>query len=276
MNGGELLSGDTFKGLIIFAALIFLFVAERYLFPYGALARINNKKHLAHNFGLAFLTIILSRWWVVPVSVFAYKLAPEPVLLNNWLPMWGVFIVHFLVLDMWLYWWHRLNHTVPFLWRFHAVHHRDDALDVTTAFRFHVGEVFLSALPRGLIIFSLGIPLSHILLYEGFVALHSAFHHANISLPKKLEPLMRPIFITPTMHWVHHNPQREDTDSNYGATVSLWDMLFKSYNTKPAPPEQPMGIDGFTDKETTFSGLLFQPFKNQAMLYKNKNKKPTL
>lgn len=264
------------KTLAIVAVFVLLFVFERFMRPYGPIRRVNAPHHLAHNAGLALLTVILSRWWVVPVSVYAYNISPAPLLLQQWLPLWAVFAGHFLLLDLWLYCWHRWNHTLPFLWRFHAVHHRDDALDVTTAFRFHVGEVFLAALPRGLIIFALGIPLSHILLYEGFVALHSAFHHANISLPGKLERILRPVFITPTMHWVHHNPRRADTDSNYGATLSLWDMLFKSYNTKPAPPEQPMGIDGFTREKPTFTGLLFQPFKNQAMLYKNKDKKPEL
>lgn len=262
------------KTLAIIGTFIFLLVAERVLFPHGNVARINGARHLRHNAGLALLTVLLSRLWVIPLTLIAYNLSPEPMLLAHLLPAWAVWLVHFLVLDLWLYWWHRWNHTLPFLWRFHAVHHRDDALDVTTAFRFHVGEVFLSALPRGAIVFALGIPLSHVLIYEGFVALHSAFHHANISLPKKLECWVRPIFITPTMHWVHHNPRQQDTDSNYGATLSLWDMLFGSYNTRPAPPEQPMGIEGFVREEPTFSGLLFQPFQNQAMLYQNKHKKP--
>ena len=268
------MDADAIKGLLIVGVFVFLFLAERYIFPYGSRARINNTKHLAHNAGLAFLTIVLSRIWVVPVSVFAYQLAPEPRFFGSLMPAWGVLLMHMLVLDLWLYWWHRWNHTLPFLWRFHSVHHRDDALDTTTAFRFHVGEVFLAAFPRCVIIWALGIPLSHVILYEGFVALHSAFHHANIRLPKKLEPILRPVFITPTMHWVHHNPRRADTDSNYGATLSLWDIVFKSYNTKPAPPDQPMGIDGFTSVEPTFSGLIFQPFQNQDMLYKNKDKKP--
>ena len=268
------MSADIIKPLVIIGFFAFLFVAERYIFPYGSKRRINNKTHLLHNFGLAFLTILLSRWWVVPVSILAYNLAPSAMILGTWLPVWAVFVAHILLLDVWLYWWHRINHTWPFLWRFHAVHHRDDGLDVTTAFRFHVGEVFLAAFPRAAIIFCLGIPLSHVLIYEGFVALHSAFHHANISLPQKLERFLRPLFITPTMHWVHHNPRREDTDSNYGATFSLWDILFKSYNTKEAPPEQPMGIEGFVSKRPTFWGLLFQPFQNQDMLYKNKDKNP--
>ena len=264
---------DSLKALSVLAVLVFFFILERFLTPYGSVKRINKRQRLWHNGGLALLTAILSRWWVLPVSLLAYNLSSNPLLLEGWLPGWGVFAAHLLVLDLWLYWWHRLNHEWPVLWRFHAVHHRDDALDVTTAFRFHVGEVFLSALPRGVIIFALGIPISHVLVYEALVAVHSAFHHANIALPAKLERLVRPLFISPTMHWVHHNPRVADTNSNYGATLTIWDILFKSYNRKQAPRTQPMGIEGMIKKQPDFKGLLFQPFKNQAKLYQN-NKPP--
>ena len=55
------------------------------------------------------------------------------------------FILAFLLMDLTFYWWHLANHRIPFLWRFHNVHHADPDLDVSTGFRFHFGEVAMSA-----------------------------------------------------------------------------------------------------------------------------------
>ena len=64
-------------------------------------------------------------------------------------PLWAWLPLDILLLDLWIYWWHRANHEWPFLWRFHEVHHRDRHLDATTALRFHFGEVALSARGAG-------------------------------------------------------------------------------------------------------------------------------
>ena len=58
------------------------------------------------------------------------------------------FVVGFLLMDLSFYYWHVANHRLPFLWRFHNVHHFDPDLDVSTAVRFHFGEIALSSIFR--------------------------------------------------------------------------------------------------------------------------------
>ena len=139
-----------------------------------------------------------------------------------------------LVLDFWIYWWHRANHRVPFLWRFHEVHHLDQFLDVTTAVRFHLGEVLLSAIVRGAIIIILAVPSMSVVIFETALLLATMFHHSNMKLPAGLERALSWLVVTPSTHWVHHHALRRDTDSNYATVLSIWDKLFASRSpTKP-------------------------------------------
>src|SRR5574341_1077492 len=66
----------------------------------------------------------------------------------------------FLLLDAWTYWWHRANHRVFFLWRFHRMHHSDPEMDVSTATRFHLGEIAISTVLRLGLIPLIGVPLA--------------------------------------------------------------------------------------------------------------------
>ena len=95
--------------------------------------------------------------------------------------------VDLVVLDFWIYWWHRANHEIPILWRFHQVHHFDELLDSTTAVRFHFGEVVLSALVRAVVIIVLDIPLNSVLVFEALVLMSAIFHHSDARLSPRLE-----------------------------------------------------------------------------------------
>ncbi len=96
----------------------------------------------------------------------------------------GACLRSLVLLDLWIYWWHRANHRVPFLWRFHEVHHLDQFLDMTTALRFHLGEVLLSAIVRGVIIVILAVPLMSVVIFETALLLATMFHHSNMKLPQ--------------------------------------------------------------------------------------------
>ena len=88
-----------------------------------------------------------------------------------------------MLLDFWIYWWHRANHELSWLWRFHQVHHLDELLDSSSAVRFHFGEVFLSALARAPVIILLGIPLASVLVFEALILVGAIFHHSDARLP---------------------------------------------------------------------------------------------
>ena len=165
-----------------------------------------------------------------------------------------------LLYDMWSYWWHRINHRVPFLWRFHRMHHSDPAMDVSTATRFHPGEIFLSSLIRLLVIPVIGVPAAALVVYDGVQLANTQFHHANISLFRWLDRGVRYVLVSPNMHKVHHSPLRVETDSNYSSVLSVWDRIFGSYRELAAGREVRFGLGELQEPETqSFGGLLRTP-----------------
>ena len=125
-----------------------------------------------------------------------------------------------LLCDGWMYLWHRANHRIPFLWRFHSVHHSDRELDATSAFRFHMGEVVMAAFLRLGVITVVGVGIGQVILYEVVLLPVILLHHSNLSLPEGLDRWLRVLIVTPRMHHVHHSPIRAETDSNYSSVFS--------------------------------------------------------
>ncbi len=147
-----------------------------------------------------------------------------------------------LLLDAWTYAWHRLNHRVPFLWRFHRWHHADRAMDVTTASRFHTGEIVLSSLLRVPVLALVGCRIEELALYEVLLFTVVQFHHANIGLPEWLDRPLRAVVVTPSMHKVHHSIIRAECDSNYSSLFSWWDRIFRSRKTVGDPRKIVFGV----------------------------------
>ena len=168
------------------------------------------------------------------------------------------FIVQLLILDLWTYAMHRAYHRVPLLWRLHGPHHLDEHLDVTSAFRFHVGEVIISGALRLVPTLMFGISIDTLLLFETLLVSAAAFHHSNIKLPANIEAALSFTIVTPSIHWVHHPNVRTDTDANYAAILSIWDRLFKTRSATVRWPAMPIGTEG--EGERTLGGLLAFPF----------------
>ncbi|GAB5389430.1 MAG: hypothetical protein Alpg2KO_23980 [Alphaproteobacteria bacterium] len=194
---------------------------------------------------------------VLPVTALAADHAPwtRP----DALPVWASVIASIILLDVWIYWWHRANHEIPFLWQFHEVHHLDETLDVTSAVRFHFGEVFLAALVRAAVVWAAAIPFWHVVVFETMVLLNAAFHHSNIALPRRVEAALSRLIVTPSIHWVHHHAIRSDTDSNYANFLSIWDRLFGSASPTTRTPEMKIGVEGKPDHP--WHALLIRPFR---------------
>ncbi|HVS13504.1 MAG TPA: sterol desaturase family protein [Thermoanaerobaculia bacterium] len=147
-------------------------------------------------------------------------------------------------LDLLVYWLHRAYHATPLLWRFHAVHHSDVELDVSTASRFHLGEVAVSGAAKLGAFTLLGISPLGLVAFECLMLLAAQFQHANVPVPRRLERVLWWILVPPAMHRVHHHPERSLTDSNYGTILTLWDRLFRSLQRVERPPR--FGIEGAT------------------------------
>ncbi len=167
-----------------------------------------------------------------------------------------------LLIDLWMYLWHRLNHETAFLWRFHSVHHSDETLDVTTSWRFHFLEILFSELLRLPLFMLMGARIEHLLLYSLLMTPVIEFHHSNISIPPALERLARLIIPSPMMHRLHHSRLRSEHDTNYGSMLSLWDRLFGSFLIKDNLDDLRLGLDheSDSDKQQLFA-LLQKPFR---------------
>ncbi len=264
MNAETLLIAKT---ILVFSWFSAFFVFER-RFPAAPWKQsdqgFSQARHLRGNLTLWLLNVLLSRLLVLPVTLLAVDLGTELRSVLG-IPFTAqqsplALVVDVIFLDFWIYWWHRLNHEVSFFWRFHRVHHLDQQLDSTTAFRFHFGEVALSALARAPVILLLAMPLYSVLVFETLVLMAAIFHHSNVHLSYELETGLSRLLITPGIHWVHHHAVREDTDSNYGTLFSFWDRIFHSVGPGTRKPGMMLGVAGLS--ENRLARLLLLPFRS--------------
>ncbi len=162
--------------------------------------------------------------------------------------------------DLWMYLWHRANHRIPFLWRFHRMHHSDPALDVSTGVRFHPGELVLSSLARLLVLPLLGMSLWHLAVYEAILLPVILFHHSNVRFPRWVDHGLLALVVTPAMHRVHHSRWQPETDSNYGSIFPWWDRVFSSFRLREDAATIEIGLDEFPEGEwQSVRGMLRTP-----------------
>ncbi len=153
----------------------------------------------------------------------------------NFLPdiLWLKTALGFILIDIKMYWWHRLNHEYRFLWQFHRFHHIDEKMNCTTAIRFHAVEIVFSYVLRFSLFPLLGIDVAAVFSHGIILFPVILFHHANVRISEGWDQLFRYVFVTPRMHRIHHSKIRRETDSNYGSVFPYWDLLFGSYTHKP-------------------------------------------
>ena len=171
-----------------------------------------------------------------------------------------------LLLDMLIYWQHRLFHTVPMLWRFHKMHHADSHVDTTTGLRFHPVEIAMSLGIKAAAVVILGVPAIAIVIFEVALNGFALFNHANIRLPQKWDDRIGLVLITQRLHRIHHSQAKNESNSNYGFSVSWWDRLFKSFTPRAKQSDETLSI-GQQDvpavkENASIRALLLQPFKS--------------
>ncbi len=259
--------------IAMLAGLVLLFLWES-LHPFYEHFRGSWKdrgKHAVRNLTLGVLNsalvaiIFVGLWFAASVWADEYRFG-----LMHWLqdgvglPAWAHAVGAVLLFDAWSYAWHRINHEIPFFWRFHRVHHSDPNMDVTTANRFHIGEIFFSSSFRILIIGLLGVYLWELVLYETLMFAVVQFHHTNIDISEKVDRMLRAIIVSPNMHRVHHSRWQPETDSNYSSLFSFWDRLAKTFRHNPHPENIKLGLDEFDrEKDQTVGGMLKTPIAKQ-------------
>jgi sterol desaturase/sphingolipid hydroxylase (fatty acid hydroxylase superfamily) len=189
------------------------------------------------NFGLVVISSLLVRL-LVPTAAIGVALYAESQGLGllRWLGvnefLGGVLAV--LLLDMLIYFQHRVFHALPILWRLHRVHHADTELDASSGLRFHPIEIMLSMGIKMAAVVVLGAPAEAVLVFEVLLNATALFNHSNLALPLWLDRVLRWVLVTPDMHRVHHSVVRAETDSNFGFCLSVWDRIFGTHIPEPA------------------------------------------
>jgi sterol desaturase/sphingolipid hydroxylase (fatty acid hydroxylase superfamily) len=174
---------------------------------------------------------------------------------------WVSFWVTLVSLEFVGYWWHRLSHFVPWLWRLHAVHHSDTEVDATTALRHHPGEVLLGSFVNLGVIMFLGTQPITALGCSLLSLSMDAFTHGNLSLGG-VGRWLRYLLVTPSFHRVHHSATLPYTNRNFSNNFPLFDYLFGTAVcwSRQQQMTMPLGLEYFRERRAVgLDRLLLQP-----------------
>jgi len=251
---------------IVVATLgVILFAVERFV-PLRR-RRASLIARLVVNLALSALAFLAAGMLVRPSAGWTLQWAnnqPFGLLHLLALPAPIQFALGFLLMDLSFYYWHVANHRIPFLWRFHNVHHIDPDLDVTTAFRFHFGEVAMSVAFRVVQVALIGLPAAAFAAYEVVFQANTVFHHSNVRLPIWLERLLNKLLVTPRMHGIHHSQVQHETNSNYGVVFPWWVGLHRTLGLNVLQAEIVVGVPGYSRPEDNrLWNALTMPFRKQ-------------
>ena len=262
-----------FRTIILLGGIVFFWVLEG-IIPFYSL----NYKKTNH----AILNLLFTITTAIIGFGFAFVLLKSTEIVNTYgigliylfdFPLFVEVIICLLILDLvGAYLVHLVEHKVPWMWKFHVVHHSDENVDVTTGLRHHPGETVFRILFTILGIYVSGASIGIVMLYQSISVLFAHLTHANVGLPKTLERVISYVFVTPNMHKVHHHFQLPLTDKNYGNIFSIWDRIFGTYLSANDSGSIVYGIDTHMkdDKINSFSDLFLIPFKKMRKINKSK------
>ncbi|MFT7138983.1 MAG: sterol desaturase/sphingolipid hydroxylase (fatty acid hydroxylase superfamily) [Sulfitobacter sp.] len=262
---------DTGK-LIVFLGGLLFFLGIETLAPKRSWRESRVKRLLFHGSIAALNTVWIRLLIYVPLLLWIVYVEQQGWGISRWLGLtgWVEIVASLVVLDLFDYFWHRANHRVTFLWRFHKAHHADTAMDVTTALRFHPGELMISALAKALWIVIWGPTAIAWFLFEAMVSLCAQFHHTNIDFPDRIERVISALIVTPRFHASHHAVDRQYGDANFSTIFSFWDPLFRSYQRPEndgatTNAENALGLPEARDRAFSPGAWLAEPFQSNNL-----------
>lgn len=259
----NIISPDTARLLFFVGGFALLFLIET-LFS-ARRWQGSRVRRVGTHAGMAIINTVFMRLVVVaPFLLWADWVAAQGLGLAPLLGFTGFagIIAAVIVLDFFDYAWHRFNHRMRTLWRFHKVHHVDTHVDITTALRFHPGELFISAFVKGAWILIWGPSVWAFAVFEIATSLAAQFHHSNIDFPDKVERWLRLVIVTPRLHTSHHTVTRRTGDANFGIIFILWDRISGSYREPDRLEMRTLGLSEGRDNYLSFSAWLMQPFRS--------------
>jgi len=241
-----------FVGAVAFAALL------QRMAPHAGL-----RGHLRANLGL----------WIVDAAITGLVCGACACTVARWASARGVGLLHWsgasswaavpatvIVLDLVSYGWHRANHRVAWLWRFHRVHHSDTAFTATTAARFHPGELLLSLPVRLAAVVAIGATPEAVVAFEILFGVANFFEHSDADLPATFEHRLALVCVTPAIHRWHHSRRPAELDSNFATIFTLWDRLGGTYQASASSVVVETGLPGVAgERQWTLGELLRLP-----------------
>lgn len=218
------------------------------------------------NIGLVLVNTVLVRWAAALTGVGAALYVRE----NGWglltfvdLPMIIEIAVTLLMVDLTLYLCHRLYHASDLAWRFHHVHHSDQAVDLTTAFRFHPFETVSNGVAITGAALLMGLSPTGLLLYQLCMSVEGLFGHSNIRTPVWLDRLLGMVLVTPRLHRIHHAAGAMESQRNFGIGLTIWDRMLGTFLERDTAwlESASIGIEGCeAERRFQLPWLLAQPF----------------
>ena len=209
------------------------------------------------------VAVLLQTPLLVPIS--RWTMAHHAGILNAIaIPTGAQTILAVLLLDYTLWFWHYASHRVPFLWRFHLVHHVDRDMDSSTALRFHFGEHALSVLYRAAQVVAIGATPFAVWTWQAILFASILFHHSNVKLPIAWERRLVWLIVTPRMHGIHHSDRLNETNSNWSSLFSWWDHLHRTILLGIPQDEVTIGVPAYENaSDVTIGRILLLPFMRQ-------------
>jgi lathosterol oxidase len=223
---------------------------------------------LSHFFVSHLLVQLLTYLTLLPSTVlFAWLVGPSVSAAVRSQPLALQFLEVLLVADLAEYWVHRLFHVVPFLWRFHAVHHSVESMDWIAGSRLHVVDIVVVRGMTFLPVYLLGFAQPAVYAYLLFVSFHAVFLHANVRC--RLGALEHVLALPRFHHW-HHSSEAEALDRNFAVHFPWIDQLF---GTKHLPGDRwpsRYGVVGYTLPEGWWAQLLWPLRRAQTPLSRDR------
>lgn len=230
--------------LSVFAGVFILMISAETLFPKKQRV-LKRMQRWSTNLSLTLIsTLLVSLLFpIAAIGLAQYAQDQHWGILNVFnLPLWAHILVSIIALDFAIYVQHVASHKFPIFWRLHKVHHADRDIDATTGIRFHPVEIILSLFYKFAAICVLGPHMLGVFIFEILLNASALFNHANLSLPKSVDKILRIFIVTPDMHRVHHSVILKETNANYGFNLSIWDKIFRTYIAQPRQGHDKMTI----------------------------------
>ena len=258
LTSGSMLGLDWFVLNIIFTGLLFIPIEKLFAkYPDQPVFRDDWREDLFYFFVSSLLVQVLTFLSLSPTTALVKH--THWTTLRSWVANQYLIVQFFEIMfltDLVQYWVHRLFHRIPFLWKFHAVHHSAQQMDWIAGARMHFIEIVILRGTTIIPMYLLGFANPALYAYVLLVYVHSTFVHANVGWNfDRVGKFM----VTPRYHHWHHGIEKEAIDVNFSIHFPLIDRVFGTYYLPPGQWPKGYGIDGHPVPKS-YVGQFMYPF----------------